>query len=60
LKKRNSVGRIQRLNAYALDFFKHGSTKVIEKENRIKSGEVFNLLKDFYLTIRSISCSLEE
>ncbi|XP_068760166.1 probable ATP-dependent RNA helicase DDX60 isoform X2 [Montipora capricornis] len=54
------VERIRRLNAYALDFFKHGSATVIERENRIQSGEVFNKLKDFCLTIKSISCSLEE
>ena len=33
LKKYNSAGLVQSLNAYALDFFKHGSGKVIEKEN---------------------------
>ena len=33
LKKYNSSGLVQPLNAYALDFFKHGSWKVIEKEN---------------------------
>lgn len=33
LKKYSSTGRVQHLNAYALDFFKHGSQKVIEKEN---------------------------
>ncbi|XP_015768450.1 PREDICTED: probable ATP-dependent RNA helicase DDX60 [Acropora digitifera] len=60
LKEASSVGRVLHLNAYALDFFKHGSGKVIEKENGIKAGEVFSLLKDFYLTIKSISCSLEE
>jgi len=60
LKKANSVGHVLLLNAYALDFFKHGSQKVIERENGIKAGEVFFLLKDFYLTIKSISCSLEE
>ena len=26
------------LNAYALDFFKHGSAKVIEKENGLESN----------------------
>lgn len=60
LKKANSVGRVLHLNAYALDFFKHGSEKVIERENGIKAGDVFSLLRDFYLTIKSISCSLEE
>ena len=33
LKKYSSTGLAQHLNAYALDFFKHGSEKVIEKEN---------------------------
>ncbi|PFX17719.1 putative ATP-dependent RNA helicase DDX60 [Stylophora pistillata] len=55
-----SVSGSRRLNAYALDFFKHGSSKVIERDNGIKSGEVFTALKDFYLTIKSISTSLEE
>ncbi|XP_022803055.1 probable ATP-dependent RNA helicase DDX60 [Stylophora pistillata] len=55
-----SVRGSRRLNAYALDFFKHGSSKVIERDNGIKSGEVFTALKDFYLTIKSISTSLEE
>jgi len=60
LKKCNSAGPVLQLNAYALDFFKHGSQKVIERENGIKAGDVFTLLKDFYLIIKSISCSLEE
>ena len=30
LRKRDSFGRVQHLNAYALDFFKHGSTKCLE------------------------------
>lgn len=33
LRKRDSFGRVQHLNAYALDFFKHGSTKCLEEEN---------------------------
>ena len=33
LKECNSAGRVLPLNAYALDFFKHGSQKVIEREN---------------------------
>ncbi|CAH3109016.1 unnamed protein product [Pocillopora meandrina] len=48
------------LNAYALDFFKHGSSTVIAKENGMQAGDVFDALKEFYLTIKSISCSLEE
>ncbi|XP_078360874.1 putative ATP-dependent RNA helicase DDX60 isoform X2 [Oculina patagonica] len=60
LKKYNSFGCVRRLNAYALDFFKHGSATVIVNENGIKAGDVFTVLKDFCLTIKSISCSLEE
>lgn len=60
LKNCNSVGRVQPLNAYALDFFKHGSVKAIQKENGIKAGEVFQILKDFLFTIMSISASVEE
>ena len=29
------------LNAYALDFFKHGSSTVIEKENGLENNKVF-------------------
>lgn len=60
LKNCNSVGTVQPLNAYALDFFKHGSVKAIQKENGIKAGEVFQILKDFLFTIMSISASVEE
>ena len=35
LKNYNAVGSVLNLNAYALDFFKHGSSKVIIKENRL-------------------------
>lgn len=42
LKKYNSAGRIQHLNAYALDFFKHGSQKVIEKENGLVSNKIIH------------------
>ncbi|XP_022803066.1 probable ATP-dependent RNA helicase DDX60 [Stylophora pistillata] len=48
------------LNAYALDFFKHGSSIVIENENGMQAGDVYNVLKEFNLTIKSISCSLEQ
>lgn len=60
LNKSDSMGSARPLNAYALDFFKHGSYRAIEKENGIKAGEVFQLLKDFILLIKSICTSLEE
>ncbi|XP_070552422.1 probable ATP-dependent RNA helicase DDX60 [Ptychodera flava] len=52
--------RTMDLNAYALDFFKHGSSKIIMKENGLESGEVFDSLKDFLLTIKAISVALCE
>ncbi|PFX17720.1 putative ATP-dependent RNA helicase DDX60 [Stylophora pistillata] len=54
------VRNAQPLNAYALDFFKHGSSKVIENENGMQAGDVYNALKEINLTIKSISCSLEQ
>nr|XP_054772972.1 probable ATP-dependent RNA helicase DDX60 [Lytechinus pictus] len=48
------------LNAYTYDFFKHGSKKLIERENGLQSGETFDKLKDFGLVIASISVALEE
>ena len=44
LKKYNSAGLVQHLNAYALDFFKHGSQKVIEKENGCVIYKIFNVI----------------
>lgn len=46
-------------NAYLHDFFKHGSMDVLVRDNRIKAGEVWFLLKDFSLTLASIASSLE-
>ena len=42
LKKANSAGRVLPLNAYALDFFKHGSQKVIEKENGLVMNKIIH------------------
>uniref|UniRef100_A0A6I8N6V5 DExD/H-box helicase 60 n=1 Tax=Ornithorhynchus anatinus TaxID=9258 RepID=A0A6I8N6V5_ORNAN len=57
LKKSDSRGRRMPLNAYALDFYKHGSITALSEDN---GGEVFLLLRDFLLTIQSISISLSE
>lgn len=48
------------LMLWILDFFKHGSSKVIENENGMQAGDVYNALKEINLTIKSISCSLEQ
>ncbi|KAM4052173.1 putative ATP-dependent RNA helicase DDX60 isoform 2-T3 [Anomaloglossus baeobatrachus] len=48
------------LNSYALDFFKHGSLDAIVEDNGFNSGAAYYILRDFYLTIASISVSLTE
>lgn len=47
------------LNAYLLDFFRHGSVSVLERDNGIRSGEVWYLLNDFSLVLATIVTSLE-
>ncbi|XP_029336518.1 probable ATP-dependent RNA helicase DDX60 isoform X3 [Mus caroli] len=56
----DSQGRKMPLNAYALDFYKHGSLIGLVQDNGMHQGEAYNLLKDFKLTIKSISVSLRE
>ncbi|MEE6461042.1 hypothetical protein FKM82_001176 [Ascaphus truei] len=48
------------LNAYIHDFFKHGSLAAMSQDNQIHEGEAFQLLRDFFLSIKSISTSLKE
>ncbi|XP_075716381.1 putative ATP-dependent RNA helicase DDX60 isoform X2 [Rhinoderma darwinii] len=48
------------LNSYALDFFKHGCMDAIVEDNGYNSGEAYYVLRDFYLSIASISVSLKE
>ncbi|KAF4957474.1 hypothetical protein FSARC_11310 [Fusarium sarcochroum] len=47
------------LNAYLYDFFKHGSLKVLVRDNCIKQGDVWFHLKDFHLTLKTIVTSLK-
>ena len=47
-------------NAYALDFFKHGSRKALLLDNRMQSGEIYDALKDFMLMTMSIATALEQ
>ncbi|XP_012512448.1 PREDICTED: probable ATP-dependent RNA helicase DDX60 [Propithecus coquereli] len=53
-------GRRMPLNAYALDFYKHGSLVGLVQDNRMNEGDAYNLLKDFGLTVKAISVSLRE
>ncbi|KAF9767377.1 hypothetical protein IL306_000076 [Fusarium sp. DS 682] len=46
-------------NAYLYDFYKHGSLKVLVRDNGIKQGDVWFHLKDFWLTLKTIVTSLK-
>ncbi|XP_074849163.1 putative ATP-dependent RNA helicase DDX60 [Carettochelys insculpta] len=59
-KKLDNQGRIMPLNAYALDFYKHGSLKAMAQDNGLNEGDAYNLLKDFSLLIKAIRISLGE
>ncbi|XP_072190962.1 probable ATP-dependent RNA helicase DDX60 [Excalfactoria chinensis] len=60
LKKYDNQGRNRPLNAYALDFFKHGSLIALATDNWLNEGDAYYLLKDFVLLIQAISTSLSE
>ncbi|XP_042322779.1 LOW QUALITY PROTEIN: probable ATP-dependent RNA helicase DDX60 [Sceloporus undulatus] len=59
-KKYDKQGRHMPLNAYVLDFYKHGSLVAMEQDNAIHEGEAYNLLKDFGLVLKTIRTSLHE
>ncbi|KAM5264315.1 putative ATP-dependent RNA helicase DDX60 [Ctenodactylus gundi] len=59
-KRYDSQGRRMPLNAYALDFYKHGSLMGLVQDNRTHEGAAYQMLKDFVLTIKTISVSLRE
>jgi superfamily II DNA or RNA helicase len=48
----------QPLNAYLVDFFKHGDVKTLEKANGIRRGDVWFMLNDFSLVLATIITSL--
>jgi hypothetical protein len=47
-------------NAYAWDYYNHGVLKALVHDNRLAQNDVFNLLKDFILVLKSIYVSLVE
>jgi hypothetical protein len=47
------------LNSYALDFFRHGSERLLMSENGLDRGETYHLLSDFLLSLTSIRTSLQ-
>ncbi|OXB54574.1 hypothetical protein ASZ78_004941 [Callipepla squamata] len=60
LKKYDNQRRNMPLNAYALDFYKHGSLSALTTDNWLNEGDAYYLLKDFVLLIQSIKTSLSE
>ncbi|NXX12960.1 DDX60 helicase, partial [Podargus strigoides] len=60
LKKYDNQGRRQPLNAYALDFYKHGSLIALTTDNWLNEGDAYYALNDFSLLIKSIGTSLSE
>uniref|UniRef100_A0A4W3H4H8 DExD/H-box helicase 60 n=3 Tax=Callorhinchus milii TaxID=7868 RepID=A0A4W3H4H8_CALMI len=60
LKKYDSQGRKMPLNAYALDFYKHGSLKALMNDNMLHLGDAYVILNDFRLVLNSIRTSLKE
>ncbi|KAI0703425.1 hypothetical protein BC835DRAFT_1024109 [Cytidiella melzeri] len=46
------------LNAYILDFYIHGQTEPLVIANGIRRGEIWYLLQDFVLTLKTIRASL--
>ncbi|XP_053109093.1 probable ATP-dependent RNA helicase DDX60 isoform X2 [Hemicordylus capensis] len=58
--KYDNQGRIMPLNAYVLDFYKHGSLVGLVQDNGLHEGDAYCLLKDFVLALKAISVSLRE
>ena len=58
LKETSSIGRVLHLNAYALDFFKHGSEKVIEKENGLVINKIIHGMEFLQQSVKLIFSNL--
>uniref|UniRef100_A0A8C8B629 DExD/H-box helicase 60 n=1 Tax=Otus sunia TaxID=257818 RepID=A0A8C8B629_9STRI len=56
----DNQGRRRPLNAYALDFYKHGSLIALTTDNWLNEGDAYYALKDFSLLLKSIGTSLSE
>uniref|UniRef100_A0A9L0JNV5 Helicase ATP-binding domain-containing protein n=1 Tax=Equus asinus TaxID=9793 RepID=A0A9L0JNV5_EQUAS len=52
LNKYDKTGRKCPLNAYALNFYKHGSLLALTLDNWLNMGDAFNLIRDFALVIQ--------
>nr|XP_044622918.1 probable ATP-dependent RNA helicase DDX60-like isoform X3 [Equus asinus] len=59
-QKLDNRGRGMPLNAYVLNFYKHGSLTRLCRDNGMPMGQILKLLKDFALNIQTISDFLGE
>lgn len=48
------------INSYAADFYRHGIKNAIVKDNGLKHGQEYTLLKDFEMVLRTVVLALEE
>ncbi|KAF7790532.1 hypothetical protein EIP86_001488 [Pleurotus ostreatoroseus] len=48
------------LNAYLFDFYVHGQVEALVRANGIRRGEIWYLLQDFMLTLKTIRSSVEQ
>ena len=56
---RDHTSTAYHLNSYALDFYRHGSEKLLIEENLISPGDTYGLLLDFRLVLSSVATSLK-
>lgn len=48
------------LNAYLFDFYMHGQVEALIRANGIRRGDIWYLLQDFVLTLKTIRSSVEQ
>ena len=51
---------VPRLNAYILDFYKHGQIATLSRANGIRKGDIWYILNDFLLSLLSVRNALQE
>ena len=56
---RDHTNATYHLNSYVLDFFRHGSEKLLIAENELSTGDTYGLLLDFRLVLSSVATSLK-
>ncbi|GAM22727.1 hypothetical protein SAMD00019534_059020 [Acytostelium subglobosum LB1] len=48
-----------KINSYLVDFFQHGNAMDLITNNKLRQSDVFNLLQDFVLILKTIATALE-